>query len=256
MSDRSPRQSLRETDPSLFIADVHIAPDRPDITRAFTDFCKGPASAAGAVYILGDLFEVWIGDDDDARAWQPAIDALTELTAAGTRVYFMHGNRDFLVGDDFATRTGIGLLADPVLVDLHGTPTLLSHGDIFCTDDRDHQAFRAQVRSAEWRREFLARPLAERRQIAARMRAGSRESARAKSASIMDVNIAAVTRAFRDHGAHRMIHGHTHRPDRHEHEVDGRIVERWVLGDWYEQRSALELVDDRLRFLPPARESS
>lgn len=254
MNDRSiPPQRpphRHETALSLFIADVHIAPERPDIMAAFVDFCDQTARTAGAVYILGDLFEVWVGDDDDDEAWQPAIDALARLTRAGVRVYFMHGNRDFLVGDAFAAATGVELLDDPVLIELHGMPTLLSHGDILCTDDTSHQAFRQQVRSPQWRREFLDRPLPERRQIAARMRADSRDSVQGKPTEVMDVNPRAVVTALREYGADRMIHGHTHRPDRHEHLVDGRRVERWVLGDWYDQRSVLELDNGKVRPLP------
>lgn len=225
--------------PALFIADLHIAPERPDIMAAFVHFCGQPARNAAEVFILGDLFEVWIGDDDDDPAWQQAESALRALTAAGIRVHFLPGNRDFLVGEAFARRTGIELLPDPALLQLGNRRTLLTHGDALCTDDTDHQAFRDQVDTPEWRQAFLARGLSERREIASGMRAASQASVSDKADAIMDVNADAVARAATASRADTIIHGHTHRPGHHEHRVEGRSVERRVLGDWFEQGSML-----------------
>lgn len=237
--------------PALFIADLHIAPERPDIMSAFVHFCRQPARNAAEVFILGDLFEVWIGDDDDDPAWQQAESALRELTAAGIGVYFLPGNRDFLVGDEFARRTGIERLPDPTLLQLGTRRTLLTHGDALCTDDTDHQAFRDEVGTPEWRQAFLARPLVERREIASSMRTASRASVSDKAAAIMDVNADAVVHAAATYEADTIIHGHTHRPGRHEHPVDGRSVERRVLGDWFEQGSMLLAdTDGSLRDIP------
>lgn len=221
--------------PALFIADLHIDPQRPDILATFARFCTGPARRAREVYILGDLFEAWIGDDDDDPVAERTAATIADLAAAGVAVHFLPGNRDFLLGPDFARRAGLSLLAGPVVLDLAGSRTLVLHGDELCTDDSDHQAFRARVSDPQWRRDFLARPLAERRQLAADMRAMSRRSIEAKPTATLDVNADAVCRAFREWGVERMIHGHTHRPARHRLEVDGHTVERWVLGDWFEQ---------------------
>lgn len=225
--------------PALFIADLHISPERADITEAFVRFCDGPARSAAAVYILGDLFEVWIGDDDHGPTWDRAVAALTALTASGVAVYFLPGNRDFLLGSGFAQRTGITLLEPITLIMLHGERTLLLHGDELCTDDIEHQAFRREVQDPAWRAAFLARPLAERREIAAGMRAASRESVQAKAAATMDVNADAVAAVARSWQVTRIIHGHTHRPARHEHRIAGSRLERWVLGDWFDQGSML-----------------
>jgi len=250
MAESQPAAALTPELPAVCIADLHMAPERPDIIAAFLDFCAGPARAVRTVLILGDLFEVWIGDDDDAPEWHPVLDALHELTASGVQVHFLAGNRDFLVDAGFAARTGVCLMDAPVLADLGGVRTLLLHGDELCTDDADHQAFRREVRTHEWRAGFLARPLAERRRIAAEMRAASRESVSGKQADIMDVNPGAVEQAFSDWAAERMIHGHTHRPARHELRVAGRRVERWVLGDWFDQGSMLRIDHEGVHSVP------
>lgn len=239
----------RHEPPVLFIADVHLDSNQPEIGAAFMRFCNGPARAAGAVYILGDLFEVWVGDDD-APAWRHILDSLRGVTTAGVPVRLMPGNRDFLLGADFARATDVELLSDPVLVDLFGVPTLLTHGDILCTDDTDHQTFRRTVQSEAWQRQFLERPLEERRAIAGEMRAGSRDSIRGKSHAMMDVSEEAVVDTFRRYGVDRIIHGHTHRPACHVHHVDGRERERWVLGDWYEQASMLVAAENGVRPSP------
>lgn len=226
--------------PTLFISDLHLSPERPGITSAFFDFLAREASGAGALYILGDLFDYWIGDDDldDPFADQIAR-AIGTVTDAGCAVYLMHGNRDFLIGEALCRAAGATLLVDPTVVDLHGVPTLLLHGDTLCIDDPDYMTFRAKVRDPAWQRAFVTKPIEERRRIAVGLRADSRSSQMSKSETIMDVAPRAVIEAFRKSDCTRMIHGHTHRPGRHEHLVDGRTCERWVLADWYTRGSFL-----------------
>ncbi len=231
--------SHRGSAPVLFIADLHLDPARPDMIGTFRDFCAGPARAAQALYILGDLFEVWIGDDDDDPELARIQDAIAELTAAGVPARFMAGNRDFLAGADFLARTGLQPLGDEHVIDLFGVPTLLCHGDTLCTDDIDYQRFRAQVRDPQWQRDFLSQPLAERRRVAGGLREDSGDAMAAKETAAMDVNPDAVIEALSRTGTRRLIHGHTHRPGRHEHRVEGDTAERWVLGDWYERGSVL-----------------
>lgn len=224
---------------SLFVSDLHLDPARPGITGLFLDFLAGRARGAEALYILGDLFEAWVGDDDPAPPHSEVAEGLAALAAAGTEIRFMAGNRDFLLGDAYAARAGMQRLEEPVRLELGGVPTLLLHGDVLCTDDADYQAFRRTVRDPAWQREFLARPLPERRALAGDARAESRRRGAAKAPEIMDVNQDAVVRTFRDYGVRRMIHGHTHRPATHRFEIDGMPCERIVLGDWYEQGSVL-----------------
>lgn len=224
-----------KADHSLFISDLHLAPDEPATTQRFLHLLD--ESDAGAVYILGDLFEAWPGDDCLAEPWPATIAAaLRRLGERGTRVYLLHGNRDFLLGPAFCEAVGATLLADPSVIDLHGTPTLLLHGDSLCTDDLAYQQFRRQVREPAWQQAVLARPLAERLVMARQMRAQSAADKDGKDEGIMDVNAEAVEAAFRQAGCRRMIHGHTHRPARHLHDVDGQTCERWVLPDWYAGR--------------------
>jgi len=231
---------------TLFISDLHLDDERPFITELFLQFLRGEARDAQALYILGDLFESWIGDDDDAPLAQQVQDTLAELSRSGVATYFMAGNRDFLVGPRFAQRSGVTLLDDPTRIDLAGIPTLLMHGDTLCTDDVAYQKFRAQVRDPAWQQAFLAQPLEQRRAFAAQARAQSRLHTGSAMAQIMDVTDAAVQDALRRHGAQRLIHGHTHRPARHRVDVDGRDAERIVLGDWYEQGSALRVDGDAI----------
>jgi len=212
----------------LFISDCHLDPGRPEITQTLSAFLDNRASRADRLYILGDLFEVWLGDDDPAEAQQPVIDALHRL-AQRIPVYFMAGNRDFLLGESFADRVGIRRLDEPRVLQLGSNRTLLIHGDTLCTDDHDYQQFRALVRSPEWQAEFLARPLAERREIAAQLRSDSADAMAQKPADIMDVNPLAVESCFRDNAVDTIIHGHTHRPAVHRY--PGRQT-RHVLGDW------------------------
>lgn len=225
---------------TLFISDLHLDPERPAVTGLFLAYLDQQGGRADAVYILGDLFEAWIGDDDDAATGVDVCRAIRQCTIAGTPVYLMRGNRDFLLGESFARQSGCILLDDPTVIDLYGTPTLLMHGDTLCTDDTAYLEFRAQVRSVEWQARLLARPLEERRAMASEMRAASREQNCGKPESIMDVNNHAVTDAMMRHGTLRLIHGHTHRPAVHDLVVGGIPAQRIVLGDWYEQGSVLE----------------
>jgi UDP-2,3-diacylglucosamine hydrolase len=233
---------------ALFVSDLHLAAERPRTTERFFDFLRVRAARAPALYVLGDLFEYWIGDDEiqapdgDPLARQ-VVDALRDVARRGVRVAFMHGNRDFLLGQRFCAASGVRLLDDPAVESVAGTPTLLMHGDTLCTDDLDYQAWRRTARSSEWQREFLAKSLPDRRATLQALRAKSREVVDAKPAAVMDVNEAAVREALRRHGVARLVHGHTHRPARHALEVDGRPCERWVLPDWYERGGYLA-VDD------------
>ncbi len=226
---------------SLFISDLHLAAERPQITAQFQAFTTDIAPQAAALYVLGDLFEYWAGDDDnDALGMQTAA-ALASLAARGTRVFLMQGNRDVLMAGAFAARCGATLLDDPLLADLHGTPTLLTHGDALCTGDADYQRFRAYARDPGNQARFLAQPLAARREQMLGMRAQSEASKQQKSETIMDVTPAAVDELLRRHGYPRLIHGHTHRPARHIHQLDGHDCERWVLNDWYQRGGYLRV---------------
>jgi UDP-2,3-diacylglucosamine hydrolase len=226
---------------TLFISDLHLDESRPQILDLFSRFLTEKARGARALYILGDLFESWIGDDDDSALALRVGRDLKALHSNGVPVYFMHGNRDFLLGTDYARRAGMALLADPTVIDLAGERTLLMHGDTLCTDDVDYQRFRTLVRDAKWQREFIARSLDERRAFAAQARGESRKHTAAMRPEIMDVNQQAVESAMRARGVRRLIHGHTHRPATHKFELDGHNAERIVLGDWYEQSSVLTL---------------
>lgn len=226
--------------PRLFISDLHLTPERPAINRTFFSFLRAQARAASALYILGDLFDYWIGDDDLDDPFNASVaSALRALSDTGCRVSFMPGNRDFLLGERFAAACGMRVLDDPTVIDLHGTRTLIMHGDTLCTADLAYQAFRTKVHTDAWQRDFLARTLAERRAVAQGLRAESQEEKVTKSAEIMDVTPSAVERILREHACIRLIHGHTHRPARHTLQVDGRHCERWVLDAWYEAGSYL-----------------
>lgn len=225
---------------SLFISDLHLCDNHPHTTQLFRHFVERCAPHAEALYILGDLFEYWAGDDDLDTPFHIEITAaLQELSRHGTRVYIMRGNRDFLMDSQLATACGATLLADPVLHDLYGKPTLLTHGDALCTDDADYQAFRQQVRNSSWQQQFLALPLALRKAQIEQLRKKSEAEKQHKAMSIMDVNLAAVNALLHEHNYPRIIHGHTHRPAHHLHHLDGHICDRWVLGDWDRQANAL-----------------
>jgi UDP-2,3-diacylglucosamine hydrolase len=220
--------------PALFISDLHLSEERPAANERFFSFLEKEARATDALYILGDFFEYWIGDDDLGQPFNAVIaGSLRELARRGVALYLMHGNRDFLIGQGFCAATGAQLLDDPTVIELQGERTLLMHGDTLCTDDLDYQAWRRTARSAEFQRGFLAKSLAERRHAVLGMREKSRQVVEAKPAEIMDVNDGAVRAALENHGVRRLIHGHTHRPGRHRVELDGEPGERWVLPDWY-----------------------
>ncbi len=251
---------------SLFISDLHLCDSRPHINLAFIQFLKNIAIKADALYILGDLFEYWAGDDvievggNITATQQPqglspqnlpakaayscvkaSIHALRSL-AKTTPVFFMAGNRDFLIGAGFEKATGISILPDPSLVTLYGKRVLLSHGDALCTDDVAYQNFRHDVRSKNWQHQFLSQPLENRIAYIEQLRAKSEQEKSNKSMQIMDVNIDAVINLLRQYDCPPLfVHGHTHRPNKHVHKVDGSVCERWVLGDWYEQGSYLKI---------------
>lgn len=235
---------------TLFISDLHLDPARPEITRVFGQLLDGEARDADALYILGDLFEAWVGDDDPSEAGAEVANVLRGVADAGVPVYFIRGNRDFLVGADYAQRAGFRILPDPAVVVLYGKPVLLMHGDLLCTDDTAYQAFRAQTRAPDWQAQFLSQPLPARLAFAAQARAASqaRQSRmigqdRGQFETVTDVTPAAVSTMFSHYGVDTLIHGHTHRPAVHNLRVDGRDCRRIVLGDWYEQGSVLR-VDD------------
>jgi len=222
---------------TLFVSDLHLDASRPEISACFIDFLANEAPSADALYILGDLFEVWIGDDDPSPEHQNIAQALHRLTASGTPCYIAHGNRDFLIGKRFAKESGTQLLEERTLIDLGGDRILLMHGDELCTDDISYQRFRRVVRNPLVRRLFLMLPLRMRRSIAARLRATS--MATDKPADITDVNAKAVETELREANARILIHGHTHRPAIHQLNANGEAALRIVLGDWHEVGSVL-----------------
>ncbi len=233
---------------TLFISDLHLSGERPAINQRFFAFLREQAPRAAVLYVLGDLFEYWIGDEElDAPDGDPlarkVAEAFGALSRGGVGVRLMHGNRDFLIGKRFCEVSGARLLQDPAVEKIGGARTLLMHGDTLCTDDVDYQAWRRTARSRDWQREFLAQSLPERRQALQALREKSKEVVGAKPAQIMDVNDGAVREALRAHSLTRLVHGHTHRPARHELEVDGRRCERWVLPDWYERGGYLAIDD-------------
>ena len=233
---------------TLFISDLHLDSTRPAITELFLTFLREQARTADALYILGDLFEAWIGDDTPSPVADAVAAALRALADSGVRVYFMPGNRDFLVGADYASRAGFRILPDPTVIDLYGRPVLLLHGDLLCTDDTAYQAFRTQTRDPAFISQFLSQPLAARIAFAQQARAASqarqselKQASDTQFESITDVAPAEVESWFTRYGIERMIHGHTHRPAIHTLTVAGVPRTRVVLGDWYEQGSVLRV---------------
>lgn len=235
---------------ALFASDLHLAAERPAAIAAFTRFLEVEASRCEALYLLGDLFEYWAGDDDlEDAAHATVARALSATARGGTSVFVMHGNRDFLMGGDFCRAAGATLLEDPLCVNLLGERTVLTHGDTLCTDDADYQAWRRTARSVDWQREFLAASLPARRAQMSALRARSRQAIRAKPAALMDVNDGAVRDLLRAHDATRIIHGHTHRPAHHRLDLDGRACERWVLPEWYGPGGYLAAENGELRLV-------
>jgi len=217
---------------TLFISDLHLEESRPDITEAFLGFLNGTASGVDQLYILGDFFEAWIGDDERTPLQEQIAAALRKLRDSGTDIFLMHGNRDFLIGEDFCKRAGATLLDDPTVIDLHGTPTLLMHGDSLCTADVEYQKFRANMRNPQWQQMILQRPLEDRQQMARQLREISMAKNQGKEEFIMDVTPEEVIKDMEAHGVQHMIHGHTHRPAVHELIANGLPAKRIVLGDW------------------------
>jgi len=225
---------------SLFISDLHLSTDHAHSSKAFQRLISKLTAEVEALYILGDLFEYWAGDDDlDTSFHTEVVNALHGLSARGINLYLMHGNRDFLMGNKLIQAAGATLLSDPTLLNLYGTPTLLSHGDTLCTDDIEYQEFRTMIRSKKFQGKFLAQPLVERKAYIEQLRQQSKAAKQSKANEIMDVNDEAVATLLREYNYPRLIHGHTHRPDQHEHMVDNHLCERWVLSDWDQQPIAL-----------------
>lgn len=239
---------------TLFISDLHLEAERPDIGEQFLAFLAGPARVADTLYILGDLFEAWIGDDDPSPYYGDMKKALHELTSAGIPVFFMHGNRDFMIGEQFAAETGITLLDDPCTIEIHGEKVLLSHGDLLCTDDVEYQQVRTMTRNPDWKAMMMAKSVEERSAFARQARQQSLAHGDAMNEEIADVNQDAVANIISEYGVDILLHGHTHRPAVHPFHVDDRPVHRIVLGDWYEQGSMVEWDEDgpRLEELPRA----
>lgn len=234
---------------TLFIADLHLQTEEPAITAGFLRFLQGEARQADALYILGDLFEAWIGDDDPNPLHQQIASAIKAVVDAGVPCYFIHGNRDFLVGQRFARQSGMLLLAEEERLDLYGREVLIMHGDTLCTDDPGYLAFRAKVHTPWIQRLFLALPMLIRRRIAARMRADSKAANSSKSMDIMDVNPQAVVDVMERHHVQWLIHGHTHRPAVHELQANGQPAWRVVLGAWHSEGSMVKVTPDDVELI-------
>lgn len=223
-----------------FISDLHLTPERPDATGWFENFMKNAVGVIDEIYILGDLFEVWIGDDASDTLGQGKVEEIIRsASSAGVKLWFMHGNRDFLVGEEFAKRTGCTLLPDPSVISLGDEKVLLTHGDALCTHDVEHQQARTRMLTSKWKAAFLNKPIGDRIDTALSMREKSEAGKRGKSAQIMDVNQREVEKVMREHGVLKLIHGHTHSPAVHEFMLDNCTARRYVMGDWYTQKSML-----------------
>ena len=229
---------------TLFISDLHIDAARPDIAAQFIAFLESEASSAEALYILGDLFESWVGDDDPNEHYAATKSAIRRLADQRVPVYFMHGNRDFMIGEDFAAETNVTILPDPTPIELYGTRVLLCHGDALCTDDQEYQQIRKLARDPDWQAMMRDKPLAERLAIAASAREQSQLRNATLPDAIMDVNATAVRQTIKATGVDVLLHGHTHRPAVHSVDLGERQAKRIVLGDWYEQGSVLRWNQD------------
>jgi UDP-2,3-diacylglucosamine hydrolase len=233
---------------TLFVSDIHLEDSRPEALEWLQALLSGPARRSEAVYILGDLFEYWIGDDAPPPTARRLARATSALVDGGVPCYFLHGNRDFLLGEDYAAEAQLQLLPESLVLPLYGTPTLLLHGDTLCIDDVEYQAFRRQARDPAWQAAILTLPVEQRLRMAREARDASAQHTGSTAMDIMDVNDAAVKEAFLEHGVTRMIHGHTHRPAVHRHQLGGGIeAERIVLSDWYRSGSYLEVTPDGAR---------
>jgi len=235
---------------TLFIADLHLQTEEPAITAGFLRFLHGEARSADALYILGDLFEAWIGDDDPNPLHREIACAIKSLADSGVPCYFIHGNRDFLIGKRFATESGMQLLPEEKVLDLYGRRVLIMHGDTLCTDDPGYLAFRAKVHTPWIQKLFLALPLFIRRRIAQKMRDDSKAANSSKSMEIMDVNAQAVVEVMEKHHVQWLIHGHTHRPDIHTLDANGKTAHRVVLGAWHTQGSMVKVSVDDVELIP------
>lgn len=227
-----------------FISDLHLAWDKPEITERFLHYLENQATTARNLYILGDLFDAWVGDDDFSPPTPKIRASLKKLSESGTKIYFQQGNRDFLVGNRFCEETGISLLDDPYVIDLFGVPTLLMHGDLLCTDDLPYQAFRLKARSPEWQQDVLSKPLFARLLVARWYRVRSFFHKRKKAQDIMDVNQDTVVNTMAKNNCLRLIHGHTHRPNVHNFEINGTPAQRYVLTDWTKDKGGVLVWDE------------
>jgi len=234
---------------TLFIADLHLQTEEPAITAGFLRFLQGEARHADALYILGDLFEAWIGDDDPNPLHREIAAAIKTLVDSGVPCFFIHGNRDFLLGKRYARECGMTLLAEETVLDLYGRKILIMHGDTLCTDDTGYLAFRAKVHTPWIQTLFLALPLFIRSRIAAKMRAGSKAANSSKSLTIMDVNPQAVVSVMEKHQVQWLIHGHTHRPAVHHSDVNGKAAYRVVLGAWHREGSMVKVTPEDVELL-------
>ncbi len=232
-----------------FISDLHLADERPEINALFFRYIEQIPANTDALYILGDLFEYWVGDDqlDHDLLARAVADALCKLAKGGVQIFFMHGNRDFLIGERFAAEAGLTILVDPTPIELYGQRVLLMHGDTLCTDDVAYQQFRTQTRTAEWQKTTLATPYEARQALAQSIRTQSDTEKRQKAENIMDVSDGAVEATFRQYGYPLIVHGHTHRPATHQYLLDDRTVERWVLADWHGRGEYLEVDKNGMR---------
>jgi UDP-2,3-diacylglucosamine hydrolase len=246
-----PRRSLHPSN-TLFISDLHLCTERPAITELFLSFLEQQAAFSAALYILGDLFEIWLGDDDTGADNQRIVSGLRGLADRGVPVYLIHGNRDFLMGEAFSANSGCRLLSDPSVIDLYGKPTVIMHGDSLCTEDTVYQIRRSELRSNAWKKWFLSLSFAERKDLGQQYRMESREKTAAKSDIITDVHAPSVAQLMREHHVTQLIHGHTHRPAIHDFRLDGQAAQRIVLGAWYTQGSVLDCNENgcRLTTLP------
>ncbi len=229
---------------AVFLSDVHLDPSRPDITAQLSAFLQSLPDTTERLYIVGDLFEAWIGDDAPGPVGDSMIAILKSVTDRGIEGYFTHGNRDFLIGERFATQTGFRVLPDELVIDCYGTPVLLMHGDTLCTDDTEYQALRATLRNPAFQANLMTMSVPQRIELAQQLRSASASEMSTKSEDIMDANPQAVDEALRNHSVTVLLHGHTHRPGVHAFEVDTQPCERIVLGDWFEQGSVVYWSED------------
>jgi len=237
---------------TLFISDLHLEASKPEIGEQFLSFLESEATEADALYILGDLFDSWVGDDDPNPHFSVMKGAIRQLVDSGVPVFFIHGNRDFMIGEKFSEETGVTILDDPQAIELYGKTVLLSHGDALCIDDVQYQQVRLMTRNPEWQAMMLAKPLQERIAFADHARQQSKEYNDTVGEDIMDVNQDAVVGTFRKRGVDVLLHGHTHRPAIHDVDLKDRTAKRIVLGDWYEQGSVLRWDENgpRLEAMP------